>query len=162
MKTKIAATLFCVSLMGSAQAQVNKCIGPGGKVTFSDVACSTASKTIQTTHPSAPDGYQPRPSATAPLGNVYEREISGKIRSYLLQNDFEHAATLAVTTEHFQMIAQAKREYQNHELDKKAAAQAARPTVCKTYGASSGVATHLSGGLTVYNGVNRGKTVCNK
>ncbi len=38
--TTIAALLLATALTGAAQAQVRKCIGPDGKVTYSDALCS--------------------------------------------------------------------------------------------------------------------------
>lgn len=163
MKKTITTVFVIFSAVGSAQAQLHKCTAPNGKVTYSDVMCATTAQTVQTLDATPQravrNDYQPR-SEQRPQANVYEREISGKIGAHLLQNNFERAEALAVTPEHYQMIADARRNKQNHELEKKAAEQAARPVVCKTYGQSSGVALNIGGGLTTYSGASSGKTVC--
>lgn len=43
MKKAIFATLLIISITGYAQAQLRKCTGPDGRVTYSDVLCSTNS-----------------------------------------------------------------------------------------------------------------------
>ena len=43
MKKFLSVTLLFVALIGSAQAQVRKCTGPDGKVTYSDMGCSANS-----------------------------------------------------------------------------------------------------------------------
>lgn len=45
MKHTIAITLLLLTLSGAAHAQLRKCTGPDGKVTYSDVLCSTSATT---------------------------------------------------------------------------------------------------------------------
>lgn len=163
MKKSIASMLLLLALIGTAQAQLRKCTGPDGRITYSDVLCATTSKSAQTLDElSAPRGYQ-SPSAERPSQtSIYEREISGKIGAHLLQNNYERAEALAITPEHYQMIADARRDKKNYELDRKAAARAARPTVCRSFGIVNGSASNFGGPVTSYNGFSSGTTVCNK
>lgn len=163
MKNRFLATLVLALAAGSSQAQLRKCTAPDGKVTYSDVLCSTTSKsaqTIEAMQAPARSSYQAQPAQQSQAA-LYEREISGKIGSHLLQNNYERAEALATTPEHYQMIADARRDKQNYELDKKAAARAARPTVCRSFGVSNGYVNNYGYGST-YSGVNHGTTVCNK
>ena len=156
-----ASLLLCID----AQAQLRKCTGPDGKVTYSDVACATTAQTDQALVVTKTDGlgvtqYE---QAHGRPQNAYERELSGKIAGYLARNDFEHAATIAVTPEHFKMIADAKRERQSVDAEKLAAKRAARPTVCASSGRTNGSVTNLPRGWTnSFNSNSSSVTVCNK
>lgn len=144
MKHALATGLILFLLTAPAHAQLRKCTGPDGKVTYSDVLCNTAStKTSQTLEAPIP-GTQP------PQSNVYGRELTRKIVEYLQRGDFDHADTLATTAEHRQMISDARQARLESEEAKKAAKRAARPTVCGTSG-------YIGPG-----GVYSGTTVCGK
>lgn len=141
--------IFLIATMvfaGTAYGQARKCTGPDGKVTYSDVLCSTASKSAETLVPLQPSAA-PQPNRPS-QASVYERELSGKIASYLAQNDFDHATSLAVTAEHFQMITAARQSRLDDEAKKKAEAKAAKPVVCYTVGQSIGF------------GMSVGKAIC--
>lgn len=154
-----------VLLCANAHAQVRKCTGPTGQVTYSDVSCVNTSKTDQAlvVTPSGGLGVTQYNQGPVAPQNAYERELSGKIAGYLARDDFEHAATLAVTPEHFKMISDAKRYRQTADAEKLAAKKAARPTVCASSGRTSGTITNLPRGWTnSYNSNSSSVTVCNK
>lgn len=159
---KITVTLLLLVLAGASQAQLRKCVSPDGRVTYSDVLCSTSSKSIQSIEAvQAPARSSHQPMMQPTQASVYEREISGKIGAHLLQNNYERAEAMATTPEHYQMIADARRDKQNYELDRKAAARAAQPTVCRSFGMSNGYMKNY-GSTSTYSGMNSGTTVCNK
>lgn len=164
MKKSIASILLLLMLTGAAQAQLRKCTGPDGRITYSDVLCATTSKSIQSIEiPAGPTGYQAPPGDRPSQASIYERELAGKIASHLARGDFDHAETLAVTIEHHQMIADARRNKAASEQEKKDAKRAARPTVCRTFGVNNGFANSYGPrNSTSYNGTYSGTTVCNK
>ena len=156
---KTAILLVALLLVGQAHAQLRKCIGPDGKITYSDVLCAGTSKSTQTldTPPGPSISQSPRPSQAS----VYEKELSSKIAGYLNNNDFEAASKIAATAEHHQMIADARLARQSKAADKKAAKRAAQPTVCRTYGQTNGTVNNY-GYIKGYSGTYQGTTVCNK
>ncbi|WP_114973380.1 DUF4124 domain-containing protein [Rhodoferax ferrireducens] len=164
MKKSITVILLFIALTGAAQAQLRKCTGPDGRITYSDVLCATTSKSIQSVDiPAGPAGYQAPPGDRPSQASVYERELSGKIAGHLARGDFDRASTLAVTVEHHQMIADARQNKVASEQAKKDARRAARPTVCSTFGVNNGLAnSYGAGNMTSYSGTYSGTTVCNK
>lgn len=143
---KVILVFVAALLLGAnAHAQLRKCVAPDGKVTYSDVLCDTSSKSSQTPATPQAGGYQSRADQGQPPTNHYAQELTRIISGYLAVDDFDHAVTLAVTQEHFQMIAAARKRRQNLELDKQAlkieekkAAKARERIVCRTSGYSFG------------------------
>lgn len=158
MKKSVFIVVLMLTLTGAANAQLNKCIGTDGKVTFSDISCPTSAKSSETLkiqntpsryEPASPraasrsEGYSTAPPTRGGASQV-ERELTGKIAGYLTNNDIGTASMLATTPEHFQMVAQAKRDVRNSELQYEAnkraeesAKRLAQPTVCTTTSKSS-------------------------
>lgn len=141
MKTAIILIAACALYTGASKAQLRKCTGPDGRVTYSDVMCSTASKSIQEIdgRPAPVPRAAPPPRQTQ--SQIYEDQLSAKIAGHLNNHDFERATSLAVTVEHFQMIKNAQREATMAENARTAALQKKptqnRPTVCSTFGQSN-------------------------
>lgn len=115
MKKAIAVTLLSLALFGSVQAQIRKCTATDGKITYSNAPCKASSKSTQ--YLDIPTSGADHSSVVAPpsTASVYEREINAKIAAYLAQPDFDSATTLAVTAEHFKMIADARREHRSNQ-----------------------------------------------
>lgn len=109
MEKTIIFALLTLVFIGSSQAQMRKCTATDGRITYSDAPCNIASKSTQNLNISTSGGYNTPTLSQPSQAGVFEREISGKIAGYLAQDDFDHAATLAVTAEHFKMIEDARR-----------------------------------------------------
>lgn len=162
MKSTIVFIAMMCLFMVSSHAQLKKCTGPDGKVTYSDVACANTTKSSETMPIPATGG--PDVQADMPSGaprNAYDRQLRGKIAEYLARKDYVGASGLAVTEEHLAMIAEVKQADLKAANEIKAAKRAARPTVCTTSGYGQGSAHSNSFG-TSYGGTYSGTTVCNK
>lgn len=159
MNKKALLVLVALTLASAAQAQLRKCVGQDGKITYSDVLCDTKSKSIQQFKEIEPSqsNYQAEGVPRRTQASVYEAEISRKIAAHLAQNNYERATAMAATAEHHQMIADDRQEKQDKVIAAKAAKRAARPTVCNTYGTQSGMAIG-----NIYSGTSNSTTVCNK
>jgi hypothetical protein len=152
MNKKVFFVVLSLTLAGASHAQLRKCVGPDGRVTFSDVACSSNAKSTEviSAKPSM-QGYEASAAApqrrayepsegprSSPVSN-YERELTGKIAGHLANGDIGTAASLATTTEHLNMVAEAKREktrsdlaYDRNERANEDARRRNLPTVCKS------------------------------
>lgn len=150
MKKKVFFAVLGLVFACASHAQLRKCVGPDGRVTFSDMGCASNSKSAEviSAKPSmqgsdAPTAtpqrrvYEPSEAPRRAPGNIYERELTGKIAGHLAVGDIGTAASLATTPEHFQMVAEAKRDKTRSDLayDENARAnENARrrnlPTVC--------------------------------
>lgn len=159
MNKKVLVILVALTLASAAQAQLRKCVGQDGKITYSDVLCDTKSKSIHQFKEIKPSqsNYQADGAPRRTQASVYEREISGKIAGHLAQNNYERATALAVTVEHHQMITDDRLAKQARINEAKAAKRAAMPTVCNTFGRHSGMAFG-----NIYSGNSNSTTVCNK
>jgi hypothetical protein len=160
--------LFCVavaglSLVGTATAQLSKCVDAAGRITYSDTRCAATATSETVIKRDARPTWSPPPTSRAQevAENPHISELTNKIARYISAGDIEHAASLAVTTEQFQMIETAKRDKQARLSAERAEKRAAEPVVCKTTGVSSGVAQNV-GYVGLYNGSSYSKTVCNK
>lgn len=152
MKKKLLTAVLSLALASVAQAQLRKCVGADGRVTFSDVACANTSKSAEviSSRPALQGFEAPgRPAAqrrdyeapaaprSAPQSG-YQQELTGKIAGHLANGDIGTAASLATTSEHLQMVADAKRDktqsdlaYDANERANKSARRRDLPTVCK-------------------------------
>ena len=163
MNKKIYVILVALTLTGAAQAQLRKCVGHDGKITYSDVLCDTRSKSIQQFKEIAPSqsNYQDEGMPRRTQASIYEAEISKRIAAHLTLNNYERANAIATTAEHQQMIADDIQAKQTRSEEVKAAKRAARPTVCRTYGTQSGIALG-DRNSALYSGASNSTTVCNK
>lgn len=172
MKTLLLCALM---LPAVALAQVHKCTGVDGRITYSESPCSGAVKSsqvdIQLRTPGSAQG------SSEPARNAYMAELNNKISSALERGDFTTARRLAVTEEHFRVIKEVEQIEREERAAAKAERRARRPTVCTTMGQSNG---RISGGMNAntrsglfgdtttgtyggtYSGVNNSTTICNK
>lgn len=163
MKQLLFVAVVGLSLIGTANAQLSKCVDAAGRITYSDTGCAASATSEKVIKRDARPTWSPPPAGRAQEGaeSSHVSELTNKIALYLSAGDIEHAASLAVTAEQFQMIETAKQNKQARLSAERAEKRAAEPVVCKTTGVSSGVAQNF-GYVGVYNGVTRSKTVCNK
>ena len=140
-----------LALACASQAQLRKCVGPDGRVTFSDMGCASNSKSAEviSAKPSMQgndayvatpqrQAYEPSEAPRRAPGNMYERELTGKIAGHLANGDIGTASSLATTSEHLQMVAEARRDkvrsdiaYDENERANENARRRNLPTVCK-------------------------------
>lgn len=150
LRYPIAFALFlCMAVgAGHAVAQVKKCIGPDGKVSYTDAPCAAGQRSTETLRAGSlvanTPAFQPIPAAPGAM-----RELDTAIAGHLAMGNIAHAKTLAVSKEQFQMIREAEQEKAAQVAEAKAAKRAARPTVCTTSGFSHG-------------GAHSGVAICNK
>lgn len=144
--------MLILALAGVTHAQLRKCVGADGRVTFSDVACSSGSKSAEVIDAkpalqgyespgrtaTSRRGYESQETPRSAPGNSYERELTGKIAGHLANGDIGTAASLATTSEHLRMVSEAKREktrsdlaYDQNERANENARRRNLPTVCK-------------------------------
>jgi hypothetical protein len=145
MKTELIILCALAAVSVGLHAQVVKCTGADGKVTYTQGSCDGKAKASALKPSSAVDvmpAYQPIKTPSSSL-----TELNAAIAGHLAAGNIAHARTMAVTAEQFQMVSDAEQAQIKRELDAKAARRAARPIVCTTTG-------HSIGGN--YNGV----TVC--
>lgn len=89
-----------------AQAAFHKCVSPKGKVTYQDAPCDKA-PALQN---------QPASVSTVPSGgeagasSPTMRQLDAAVKSAIAGNDLPRAKRLAVTTQHWDWIAQAEKE----------------------------------------------------
>lgn len=154
MKTTMLIAALLLST--TANAQVRKCTGPDGKITYSDFLCGDATNAVKGISQEPPQDKGKARQSSQP--SYYEQEVTRKVVGYLSSNDVAGASRMAVTPEHFQMIEDHKRMLRSDEAETRAAKQAAKPTVCKT----TGFSTQTDHGLSTSSGIYSGKTVCSK
>ena len=155
MKIKLFAALLGLSLACASHAQLRKCVGADGRITFSDTACANNAKSAEVitarpamqgdaTQTRAEPQYRDYPAPQAPpaarsaQAGSYQQELTGKIAGHLANGDIGTAASLATTSEHFNMVAEARRDktrsdlaYDENERANQNARRRALPTVCK-------------------------------
>ena len=128
----LAAALM---LSGTLMAQVHKCVGKDGKVTYGHSPCVGDSSVGSSVN--LQGAGQARQASSSPAGsaapNAYEASIKARIAALLAEKDFVRAEALAMTDEHRKMVADAKKANEA-EVQEKAKARAARgPSECTTY-----------------------------
>lgn len=126
-----AALLVC----GASMAQVHKCVGKDGKVTYEQTPCAGGSSAGGSVN--LQGAGQARPAASSPASsaapNAYDASVKQRISALVADKDFVRAQALAVTDEHRKMVADAKKANEADEQEK-AKARAARGAVdCLTY-----------------------------
>jgi len=128
-----------------AIAQVHKCQGQDGRITYSGSPCVGAAKSSQV---DIETGAAPAPQPAA--RHAYAAEQTARITEALKRDDFAAARRLATTDEQFRIInevEQIDREERQAARDKR---RANRPSVCTTMN------------IGAYRGANTSTTVCNK
>ncbi len=97
--------LFPLALLvsASAVAQVNKCT-VDGKVTYTSEPCAAGkAQAVDNSSQVCPSSA---PGTPPPTRNAYAAELNNRIAEALRRDDFATARRLAVTDEHFRVIAE--------------------------------------------------------
>lgn len=120
---------------GAPMAQVHKCVGKDGKVTYEQTPCAGLSSAGGPVN--LQGAGQARSASSSPAAsvapNAYDSSIKSRIAALVADKDFVRAQALAVTDEHRKMVADAKKANEADEQEK-AKARAARGAVdCTTY-----------------------------
>lgn len=121
-------------LHGAPMAQVHKCVGKDGKVTYEQTPCAgTSSAGASVNLQGAGQARAASSSPTASVApNAYDASIKARITALVADKDFVRAQALAVTDEHRKMVADAKKANEADEQEK-AKTKAARGTQdCET------------------------------
>ncbi len=139
------ALFLCAPLLliSAAEARTYTCTRANG-VTYSPIPCEDSNTVAESPPvPAARSQNMNRPvqidqASSQKESNPYDRMLRAKIAGALADDDFAHAQALAVTEEHFAMIAAAKSRKQAADLETKRIKAESRPTRCVTFGYRAG------------------------
>ena len=110
MKKELLAALLLAAIIGPVQAQVNKCTGPDGKVTFQDGPCSNKGGAIQVRPASGntPATAAPQKQTEADRLNALTAASQRERRKADLDERMVPYAKAAIVNEQMQCDAQLK------------------------------------------------------
>lgn len=133
----IQAMIFVLvcGTFGAAQAQIYKCEDSKGAITFSGQPCA-ANQDTDRVYPSrtTPPSVNSRQIRRASPKSPYDAELTSLVAAALAQKDYAEAEQLAVTTEQWEMIRNARRQDTDLKLRIQEQKRRRRPTLCLSFG----------------------------
>lgn len=131
----LACLAALLTLSATSMAQVHKCVGKDGKVSYEQSPCAGTSSTGNA--PNMQGAGKAQAASSSPAGssasNAYDASIKIRIKELVADKDFIRAQAIAVTDEHRKMVADAKKANDADEKEKSKARAERGAFDCTTY-----------------------------
>lgn len=128
----LACLAALLALSGTSMAQVYKCVGKDGKVSYEQSPCAGTSSAGVAPNLQGAGRAQAGTSSPAVPGasNAYDASIKARIKELVADKDYTRAQAIAVTDEHRKMVVDAKKANEAEAQEKVKAGAARGATDC--------------------------------